>query len=291
MELKLIRFIKSLKSYQALAKMYKAKREAESAFSNENYPPVLVYTMGKVGSTTVYSSLVEASLPNPILHLHFLSHNLPRHRQFHKEAGVCPLPDHLYLGEATRRLLMKNKNSPVKVISLVRDPIAFIISGLFEVPQFAEESVLNDAGSIDPQKAAEYINRKIGDPDAFGYVYNWFNKELKTVFGIDVFATPFPTEVGYAIYRNLNAEALVLRLEDLSEKGPQAIADFVGLGEQLVLKHENVRTDSMGKTIYQEVQESVSLDPEMCKTIYSSDFVKHFYSEAMVNSFIAKWSK
>lgn len=283
-----ITFITSSKPYQVLASKRKASHEASAAFADVTNPPILVYTMGKVGSSTVCSSLHAASLPNPVLHLHFLSADLPRHRQTHQDAGIWPLPDHLYLGDAIRRQLLKNRNFPVKIISLVRDPVAFLISGLFEVPQFAEESVFNDTGTVDPHKAAAYLNRKLADPDAFGYVFNWFDKELKAVFGIDVFATPFPVESGYAVYRQGSAEALVLRLEDLSAQGPQAIADFLGLDEPLILKHENVRADLTEKTAYQQVQEGVLLDPEMCRKIYATDFVKHFYSEAMIRTFIAK---
>ncbi len=36
-------------------------------------PPILIYTMGKVGSMTVYQSLKEAKLGNPVYHIHFLT--------------------------------------------------------------------------------------------------------------------------------------------------------------------------------------------------------------------------
>jgi hypothetical protein len=193
------------------------------------------------------------------------------------------------LGEATRKLLNRNQGFPVKIISLVRDPVALIVSGIFQNPYFAGELAQTDLGSIDPQKASEYIAHKLSDPNTFAYVYGWFDRELRTVFGIDVFASPFPSETGYAVYSKGNVEALVIRLEDLSEKGPNTISDFLGLGEPLVLKKSNVRASSNAKGVYQQVKEHVSLSLSLCKTIYSSKFVTHFYNEAMIDKFTSNW--
>lgn len=268
-----------------------AKCDAAYAFSNKRCPPIIIYTMGKVGSSTVYKSLSRASLPNPILFLHFLSDDLPIYKQAHRNAGIYPFPDHLYLSEATRRQLKKHKNFPLKVISLVRDPVAITISNLFQNPQFAEQSVLDGMGAIDLQKAGAYLNRELICQHSFPYIYEWFNKELKAVFGIDVFAEPFPLDKGFAIYSADNIEVLVIRLEDLSGNGPQALADFLGLPAPLILKGSNIRAGTNEKTIYQKLMENVSLDPAACKAIYSSDFVRHFYSEALINVFIAQWTK
>ena len=288
---RLSKFIKRIKTHNPIAKTLRAKREVAFAFSNPDNPPIMIYQMGKVGSSTVYRSLLDASIPNSVFHLHFLSDDLPKHRGFLKQAGIYPPPYHIYLGEATQKLLNKHQDFPIKIISLVRDPIAFIISNIFQNPSFAEESIQTDTGLIDPQKASKYINGKLSNPQEFTYIYEWFNKELKTVFGIDVFAEPFSLETGYAVYSKANVEVLVIRLEDLSEKGPKAISDFLKLENPLVLKHNNSRDNSKDKEAYQEVQKSVSLSLSTCKKIYSNDFVKHFYNESMINTFLSKWTK
>lgn len=268
----------------------KARQEALSAFSNTKCPPILIYTMGKVGSSTVHKSLLNAPLPNAVLHLHFLSSDIKKHIKFHKDAEV-EVPYSFYLGEAINRLITKDRNLPVKIISLVRDPVAFFISNVFQNPRFSTESVLNSNGAIDTEKAIKYINQKIAEFDALGYVFNWFDRELKEVFDIDVFASPFPVEYGYSTYRKGNTDVMLIRLEDLSDKGPLVISEFLGLRESLILKEDNVRADSTEKTIYQQVRKGFYLDDETCGRIYSSRFVKHFYNEAMIEAFIAKWTK
>ena len=287
----LIIVMKQIKPLHAIGNILKASSEAKFAFSNPNYPPIIIYQMGKVGSSTVHKSLMCASVSNPIFHLHFLSQDITKHRQTHKKAGISPSPYNFYLGEAIRKQFDKNQGFPVKIISLVRDPIAFIISDLFQNPNFAGESILNDRGSIEPKKASKYIDHKLRDPNAFTYIYEWFDRELKAVFDIDVFATPFPSETGYAVYSKTNVEAMVIRLEDLSEKGPKAIADFLSLDAPLVLKQSNIRTNSKENKVYRQVRESVSLTYSVVEKIYSSKFVKHFYNETLINEFILNWTK
>ena len=43
--------------------------------SFREYPPILIYQMGKVGSATVHETLLHANLPHPIYHIHFLSYD------------------------------------------------------------------------------------------------------------------------------------------------------------------------------------------------------------------------
>lgn len=269
----------------------KASYEAWRAFSNKEIPPILIYQMGKVGSSTVYNSLVNRSLPNSILHIHFLSDALPEYKIAHERAGVFPAPYHMFLGDAMRKVLKKKQDFPVKIISLVRDPVAIVVSALFENTHFHKELLTAGKDNVDLKKTIDYFNRYLGDTNYFAYVYEWFDKELKDVFGIDVFATPFPKERGYARYDNKNISALVIRLEDLSNKGAKAISDFLCLDGPLELQETNVRATTKHANEYREVLQGICISPEVCKEIYSSRFAKHFYSDCMIVKFMEQWSK
>lgn len=263
-----------------------AEREANRAFSDPAVPPVLVYTMGKVGSTTVCHSLREAVLPNPVLPLHFLSADLSRHRKTHEYAGIYPPPYHIFLGEAVRKALPR----PCSVISLVRDPVAFVVSDLFENPAFAREAIRTGNGTIDSRKALGYLQQELANPRTFSYVNEWFDRELKQVFHIDVFAEPFPVDVGYAAYSKGDVKALVIRLEDLSRVGPTAISEFLDLAQPVTLASANVRKESEQAEAYDQVLHSIELDAALCRQIYASEFVTHFYNETMIERFRSKWT-
>jgi glucosyl-dolichyl phosphate glucuronosyltransferase len=272
----------------AIAPKTLARMQVKDAFSPSSADPILVYQMGKVGSTTVLESLERAGLPNPIFHLHALA-DVGRYRDDHLAAGAG-IPYHLELGEAVAAELQHALGKRCRIISLVRDPIAVQVSGLFEVPQFAHDDVRRATDGIDPQKAAERLGASLVEPGALDYVFEWFDREIKKVFGIDVFARPFPKAEGAAVFRGERADLLLLRLEDLDRVGPAAIGEFLGLGKPIKLVAANVRADKPQAQSYSQLKAHLKLDPGPCEAIYSSRFATHFYSDDEIRRFIAKWS-
>jgi hypothetical protein len=246
--------------------------------------------MGKVGSRTVYESLKRAGLSNPIFHIHFLSDDITEHRRSHLRAGSRN-PYHLDLGEAIGSELKKATGKRCKLISLVRDPIAVRVSDLFQNPYFASGAIRSESGVIDPVRAADYLRRRLEDPDAFDYVFNWFDREVKSVFSIDVFAQPFPREVGYSVLNGDVADLLVLRLEDFNEVGPDAVRRFLQQDRLFEYVSANVRADTPQAVTYDLVKKNLKLEHALCEKVYSSKFVRHFYDTAQINGFIDAWAR
>lgn len=275
----------------AAAMSVHAELYARYAFSKTYSPPILIYQMGKVASSTVYASLKETSLKNEILHLHFLSQDLPNHRKTHYNSKISYIPYHIYLGESVRKILLASPDKMCKIISLVRDPIAFTISDIFQNPHFTKENITNKDGTIDTLKVYEHVHNILRQPETFRYQNEWFNNELKRVFSIDVLGEPFPLDTGFQTYKQGNIEALVLRVEDLSTTGKYAISDFLDLDGPVTLKYRNVRDKTKDATNYQWLINNLSLDPVLCKEIYSRGIAKHFYDDEMIGQFISKWAK
>jgi len=262
-----------------------ARWTARCAFSGST-APVLVYQMGKVGSSTVYQALNGALSGVPVYHVHFLSAHLAEHRCSHERSGKGPVPFHIYLGEALREQLLRHPDRPVKIISLVRDPVAFELSNLFQNPRLVggeaglEQLLLEDDGLRDT------LQPRLAAP---GYLDGWFDREIRTVFGIDVFAEPFACERGWQRYRQGNAELLLIRLEDLSAEGPRVIADFLGLERPLALSPVNDRTSQVHGNEYRRIAASLQLDPAVLAEVYGRRFAQHFYSSAERRRMQDKW--
>lgn len=273
-----------------LGQQWVAHREVARAFAPAHAPPILIYQMGKVGSSTVYRSLRATDRAAATLQLHFLSDDLARYRQATVEAGTNPPPQHFYLSHAVRRRLARQPGQPLSLISLVRDPVALMMSNLFENPQFAAEYVCSATGQVDGAKAMAYLEHALRYPSSFDYIYTWFDRELKTVFDIDVFASPFDTEVGYQTYERGAIRTLVIPLEHLSQLGPVAIGEFLHLAQPLALQASNVRAKADPHDPYYQVRSQIRLSLDLCQTIYSAPFVRHFYSPAMIQQFVARWS-
>jgi hypothetical protein len=130
--------------------------------------------VGKVGSSTIHKSLLDANFPNPILYPHYLTQDLTQYKAMFSEAGVTHLPYHLYLSHYVRGALEKQPDISCKVISLVRDPVALVISNLFENPDFSQECISTDSHMIDSKKAVSYLQRYL----AYSYATSLRNISL-----------------------------------------------------------------------------------------------------------------
>lgn len=287
---KFIGLVRRIKPLHIAVMRAKAANEARRAFSDPAHPPVLIYQMGKVGSSSVAHSLEQAGLQGMAFHIHFLSEDLEVYGRVHRQAGLHPLPYHMYLSEAVRNTLRRRPEAPVRIISLVRDPVAWAVSNIFQNPIFAAESVQAADGTVDPQKAGDYLLRELEKTETFDYVNQWFDRELKTVFDIDVYAESFPVHTGFALYRHERAEAMVIRLEDLSAKGPQAISAFLGLAQPLEIQKVNVRNKTAAADKYKEVIQRVRLSRSLCEKIYRGRMVRHFYHRDLIDSYIRRWT-
>lgn len=259
-------------------------REVSAGLSSD-HSPVLVYTMGKVGSATVLRTLQAARIT--VFHLHFLSARLTAEKR--RAAGWGPVPDHLFLGEQLRRRILARPNQRFKIITLVRDPIAVRASSLFHAPGSAPH-IRTEDGLIDPARAAEHFTRMVSRSGAFDYVFEWFDRELREVFGIDVFAEPFPRHEGHCVYRAARADTLLIRLEDLSHVGPTTIPRFLGVEGPLALSLDNIRVEKPDGPAYTRFLNLVRLDREICERIYDSPFVRKFYSDEEIAAFVTRWS-
>jgi uncharacterized protein YktA (UPF0223 family) len=147
-----------------------------------NIDPIVVYQMGKVGSLTVYESLLKSSVyQENVFHVHRLNSEIVPNTKKNK-----------FLRELYDNESAHNK---WKVISLVRDPIARNISAFFHnleifLPNFYKQYRGNN---YDILKLVDVFYKSYPS----NVPNNYFDAEIKTMFDIDVFSTSFDTSIGY----------------------------------------------------------------------------------------------
>jgi hypothetical protein len=238
--------------------------------------PVLVYQMSKVGSSTVSTSLRNAGIRN--LHVHFVGEHWSKSAQHHRERGD-ELPQNLYRGWVLRHWL-RVRTTQVKVITLVRDPVARKLSSAFQLRRYNPDLSVDDASA-----AKRWLRENIDFDESPPYESVWFDREIKAVFDIDVYKYPFDPEKGYTRIQTPQADILVLRLEDLDALIPSAVSDFVGA--QLTVERTNTRSDDT----YQTIKRTFTLPPSTLEQIYSQRMTQHFYSDREIEAFIDSWSE
>ena len=247
-------------------------------------PPILVYQSGKVGSSTVVDSLKSLDLKNPVYHLHYLSNESIAKKDIGKPKYSKALRSKMDSYESLEDVNWK-------IISLTRDPIAIAISSLFQNLglNYQKERFL-DNNQIDISLVLAHLESSLKNFHNSQFC-SWFDRELKTVFNIDVYNYPFDRDLGYSIIKQGNIDILIIRLEDLNSSGGQAIATFLNLPKPVPIISSNVGSQKKYRDIYKRVKDNLTVDSQVCDLIYSSKYVRHFYSKKQIADFTDKWSK
>jgi len=260
--------------------------------------PIIVHQMGKVGSQTVLVSLSKAfealGLKVPVYHAHALNgFDLGRQYAIREQGQRNPSSRlaALEYGERLRKQIDDNPAQHWNIVSLVRDPIARNIATFFHnlveyIPDWHERY---DDGTLSTQEVQALFLRVAS---AYDVLDDWFDVQMKSIpaFGIDVYATPFPSDVGYKIYLGAaQANLLLIRLENLKECAKSAIQEFLGL-EDFTLLNTNLADEKDYAVLYRAFKE-MPLPMEYVERIYNTQFARHFYSDVELDAFAKRWTK
>lgn len=267
----------------------RAQSEVGRAFALP-HPPVLVHQMGKVGSTTIMDTLGPTPAGDRLFHVHYLSDQLDAVGDLHVRSGILPEPQHIFDSYALRDALERHPERRVKVISLVRDPVARQISDAFQNPEFADRELRDASGQFDAQRVTAYLNQRFSDPDFLWGPRHWFDVEIKAVWDIDVYDKPFADD-GLQIYSSARADLLVYRLEDLDTRRLRALGPFLGFSPFLVREvRGNVREESDDAGVYAKVKSSVRLHRRVLEQVYDHRSCRYFYTPEMIGRMIDRWA-
>jgi len=252
--------------------------------------PIIVYSIGKTGTRTVYESLESLKLDAPAYHIHRLSEKGIKIAETKKYIINDPTPksDKRILASKylRRKILQGPQSKKWRVITLVREPVARNISAFFQ------EIDLWAPGMLERYERGENIIDSLIDAFFSAYdhelILNWLDIELKYVFGIDVFAHSFPIQQGYEIYQNKLSSILLIRLEDLNACAEEAFKAFLGL-ERFSLVISNLSKEKEYRGLYKGFTNRIKFPHGYLDHMYSSKFARHFYSNHEIDQFRCKW--
>lgn len=260
----------------------------------KTHPPILVYQVGKVGSGTVHKSLVAARIPNPVYHIHVLSD------------GGIQWADGLYASATTntnrprghvrtsrflRKRIDSEKDINWRIITGVREPVRRSLSEFFQTLDWRFPELLDERGDLREDEAYRFLTERLPSFVLNERSINWFDLELKAVFGIDAFETPFDHEKGYSIIEKGNTRVLVIRQENLSECFSEAMGRFLPDTPTPRMVSANVRADTKHWKAYKSLMNRLRISEDVAEQIYSSRYVRHFYTDEMIEGFRRHWTR
>lgn len=240
---------------------------------------VHVFNPGKVGSKTVVSSCFKQKI--------IASHA-------HTIIPYC-------LADEDKKQIKEiyASQNKVKIISLIREPLARDVSFFFEniwMDSYCGECA--DIQSAYELWMKECLYKTVPASEKFpGWymdinkpIFQWFDDEIKQVFDIDIFEYPFDIEKGYSLIKKNGVELLLIKLERLNE-----LSDIIGKFLEVASFEICTENDSNNKEyiyLYKQFLEDMVIPKDYFEFYYGEKSqMKHFYSDEEICKFRDKWSK
>lgn len=208
-----------------------------------------VFQMGKVGSYSIAAALEASGSKRNVIQLHWLA-------DFHVNFRGLRTP--------YRQLLLRERTSPVQVVSGTREIVSWTLAALLQYFGDMVPSV---------EEARDLIEERFWETSAAGL--GWFDHQY--FCGLDVYATPFPHTEGSVRISHAPLDLFIYRQEDLPRLSP-ALASYLRIPE-FSLGHANVGGEKKYAGIYGEIVERFRLPGNLLARLYDAPMMRHFYSE------------
>lgn len=264
---------------------------------------VLVYQMGKVGSSTVVAALDRLKPEVAVYHVHNLTNQgraaFGRYakRSFRKRRGTQAqresILERLVLEKhLIRRLRRTRPGEKWRVVTLVREPVARNLSAFFETLPLRNDYNFEKAvqkkriDELVPEICELFLSRYANHDRPL----TLFDERFREVMRVDVFGKPFPQSQGYEIYDSDRAKVLLLRLEDIDRCAVEAFHRFMGISEFRPV-HANVGEEKRHAAVYKRLLNSIRLPDAYLSKMYDSKYTTHFYSAREIAAFREKWKR
>lgn len=227
-------------------------------------PPVLIFQMGKVGSSSLINSLAS-TWPGLTIHTHTITKDLE------KSQRVRIVYDRVI-----------QKGGPLFIISPVREPIGRNISAFFQ--------------NFERDTGVKYNDSRFSVEELIGIFleeYNhdvplvWFDKQFKPVFDIDVYSFKFPAN-GVQMIAHNNINLLLMRSELPDSVKESAVRDFLNM-PKFALLNANVGSRKEYAKTYEQFRQLFMAPDWYVRKMYDSRFFTQFYGSTERNALIRKW--
>ena len=249
--------------------------------------PVVVYSCGKTGSRSVYDSLLADG--QDAMHIHYLNID-----------NILNDWEKSELGDYRERI----RNSGIKLVTMVRDPVARDCSEyLYDMRDsmhrvsnafpFLKDNIYDSFERIYGTEGHLYEAELFKmtenmDFERHGKMFDWFSFEFKNILGIDLFDYPFDKEQGYTVIDSGRIQVMLIKLEKLDSLEKE-IAEFTG-SKTFHLSRTNTGEDADTGYGYREFMKNISFSDQYLDRYYHDNpYFDWFYTGKEKQMFYRKW--
>lgn len=244
-------------------------------FTKINDPLIIILTPGKVGSSSVYKTLIKKF--KSVFHIHnFTKKSIERSILKNKKSNRGYAPLHLIKSKHLLSLVKKN-NPKIYLICLIREPISREISSIYQNIEMFENTTLNDFLKINNDKVASNLTKLLLRDQYLKELDDWFDEQLFEHFGVDIFKLNL--DEGYDIQIFENVSFLLIRMEDLKSHFSEAISEFLPFSnDKIELIKDNIASTKFYNLDYVKLKQKIDVNKfKVCDHYVNNKFVNHFY--------------
>ncbi len=244
--------------------------------------PVLIFTMAKVGSSSVYHSL-RHRIDMPCFHIHSLSEiEALNAKALCKKNGVYP-------GSRSPVFILNayflETNHKYKVISLFRNPIERNLSAFFEAFEIHMGMPAHRyKGSL------QNLEMSFFDKLDHSYCKDWFDNHFRTGIGVDIYAHPFDKTKGYDTISTDKADILLVKSSLNDALKADLVGDFCNV-DQFFLKNMNVTEAKKSAKLYAAFKAHMRFSKSYLEDQLESQYTNHFFTTEEKLALYKRWTK
>ena len=249
-----------------------------------NESPVVVFSMGKTGSTAIARAVQDATGERVFQVFRLDAERLAQAEARYRASAAPPFPGALHLWESEYLLRRPpTAAAPWTVITTVREPIAQAVSAFFH-------------GSGRRGCSPDAYDRSTTLPRRL-LAEGWVRTRCAGSTGSSrprsastCSAQPFDPELGHAVIETPSARVLLLRQENLGI-APSVLARFLGRPEPVPVPARNEAAGKEYAAQYREFLAAVRLPGPVLDQAYGSRYARHFYADSELERFRRRWSQ
>lgn len=266
-------------------RLRRAPRSVITATRYRSHSPILVYQMGKVGSTAILKALVDQGFRVPVEHVHLLA-DLDAiedgvQRSYADPSSTLEQLDH---ARQVREAVDRQPNVSWNVITMVRDPVARNVSAFFE--SLHEHLPRPDSAALSMKSLGEAFLTRFDHSAPL----EWFQRQLAPVFDVDVFGSTFPHSAGFQILAGPRSRTLVIRYENLNDCVGEALKDFLGVSVKR-LPAANSSASKWYGALQRRFTAEFEFPDSYLSAMYDSEYATHFYTSAEISGFRRRYRR
>jgi len=226
------------------------------------HPPIYLFQMGKVGSSSLKATL-SRKYKGAVIHAHNYGMLNGKQKGFLKWS--------------------KRLNLPVYVICPVREPLSRNVSAFFQ-------NFKRDTGYefLDREWSAIELRELFLNHYPHNVCLEWFDKNLRTTFGINVFATAFPVKRKWNTYKKGSIRLLVYRSDLDHSEQLNIVSRFIRCNIDGWIYGNKSAEKEYGEA-YRSFCDSVALPDIYISIMCNSLFCRHFWSKEEIDVNSKKW--